>query len=83
MYNSLAAVVVQSLKALAAPVAVPSKDIKAWPSSQIEDIEDELGAIFKAYGKTSKDKADKVDKTLLVTQGNSPITTTRVGYSDG
>jgi hypothetical protein len=61
----LAAVVVQPLEALAAPVAVLSKDIKAWPSSQIEDIKDELGAVFKAYGKTTKDKADKVDKTKL------------------
>ena len=32
----------------------------------IKDIkEDELGAVFKAYGKTAKDKADKVDKTKL------------------
>ena len=28
--------------------------------------EDELGAIFKARGKTVKDKADKVDKTKLL-----------------
>jgi hypothetical protein len=36
---------------------VPIKDIK--------DIEDELKAVFKARGKTAKDKADKVDKTKL------------------
>jgi len=43
------------------------KDIKkAWPSSQIEDIKDELGAVFKAYGETVKDKADKVNKTKLL-----------------
>ena len=42
------------------------KDIKeVWLSSQIEDIKDELGAIFKAYGETTKDKADKVDETKL------------------
>src|SRR6266567_6700477 len=42
------------------------KDIKeAWPSSQIEDIKDKSGAIFKACGKTAKDEADKVDKTKL------------------
>ena len=27
--------------------------------------EDELGAVFKAYGKTTKEKIDKVDKTKL------------------
>ena len=27
--------------------------------------EGELGAVFKAYGETTKDKADKVDKTKL------------------
>jgi len=33
---------------------------------QIKDIkEDELGAVFKACGETTKDKADKVDKTKL------------------
>ena len=32
-----------------------------------EDIkEDELGAIFKARGETTKDKVDKVDKTKLL-----------------
>ena len=31
-----------------------------------EDIkEDKFGAVFKARGKTTKDKADKVDKTKL------------------
>ena len=46
---------------------MPIEDIKeAWPSSQIEDIEDELGAVFKARGETTKDKADKVDKTRLL-----------------
>ena len=28
----------------------------------MEDIKDEVGAIFKARGKTAKDKADKVDE---------------------
>jgi len=28
----------------------------------VEDIKDKIGAIFKAYGKTTKDKVDKVDK---------------------
>ena len=33
----------------------------------IKDIkEDEVGAVFKAYSKTIKDKADKVDKTKLL-----------------
>ena len=31
----------------------------------MEDIKDKVGAIFKAYSKTAKDKADKVDKTKL------------------
>ena len=31
----------------------------------MEDIKDKLGAVFKAYSKTAKDKADKVDKTEL------------------
>ena len=31
----------------------------------MEDIEDELGAVFKAHGKTAEDEADKVDKTEL------------------
>ena len=34
-------------------------------SSYIEDIKDKLRAIFKGCGKTTKDKADKVDKTKL------------------
>ena len=43
------------------------KDIKdTWPSSQIEDIKDEVGAVFEAYSKTTKDKADEVDKTELL-----------------
>ena len=41
--------------------------MEARLSSQIEDIkEEELGAIFKAYSKTTKDKVDKVDKTKLL-----------------
>ena len=32
----------------------------------IEDIKDKLGAVFKAYSETAKDKADKVDKTKLL-----------------
>jgi len=28
----------------------------------VEDIEDKVGAIFKARGETAEDKADKVDK---------------------
>jgi len=32
----------------------------------MEDIKDELGAVFKAYSKTIKDKADKIDKTKLL-----------------
>jgi len=40
--------------------------VEAWPSSQIEDIEDELGASFEAYSETAEDKADKVDKTELL-----------------
>jgi hypothetical protein len=31
----------------------------------IENIKDELGAVFKVCGKTAKDKADKVNKTKL------------------
>ena len=43
------------------------KDIKdTWLSSQIKDIKDKLGAVFKARSKTTKDKADKVDKTKLL-----------------
>jgi len=41
-------------------VVVLTEDIKeAWLSSQMEDIEDELGAVFK-------DKVDKVDETKLL-----------------
>jgi len=32
----------------------------------IKDIKDELGAVFKARGETTKDKADEVDKTKLL-----------------
>jgi hypothetical protein len=32
----------------------------------MEDIKDEVGAIFKARGKTAKDKADEVDKAGLL-----------------
>ena len=39
--------------------------VEAWLSSQTEDIEDELGAFFKAHGETAKDEADEVDKTKL------------------
>ena len=31
----------------------------------MENIKDKVGAIFKAYNKTAKDKADKVDKAKL------------------
>ena len=45
-----------------------SKDIKEVQlGSQIEDFkEDKFRAIFKACGKTAKDKANKVDKTKLL-----------------
>ena len=48
-------------------MAALSRDIQeeAQPSTQVEDIKDEVGAIFKARGKTAKDKADKVNKTEL------------------
>ena len=71
-YNSLSVVVVQPLEALVAlettqQAVVLTKDIKeVWLSSQIENIKDELGAVFKARGKAAKDKADKVDKTELL-----------------
>ena len=32
----------------------------------MEDIKDEIGAIFKALSKTTKDKADEVYKTELL-----------------
>ena len=38
---------------------------EAWLSSQIEDIEDESGAVFEARGETAEDEADEVDKTEL------------------
>ena len=45
---------------------MPIQGIKeAWPSSQIEDIEDESGAVFEACGETAEDEADKVDETEL------------------
>jgi len=48
-------------------VAALSKDIleEARPSTKVEDIEDEVGAIFEARGKTAEEKADKVDKAEL------------------
>ena len=39
--------------------------VEAWPSSQIEDIEDKLKAFFKARGETTKDKANEVNETKL------------------
>jgi len=44
-----------------------SKDIQkeARPSGQVEDIKNEVKAVFKARGKTTKNKVDKVDKTKL------------------
>ncbi len=49
-------------------VVTLSEDIEeARPGSQIEDFkEDKFGTIFKAHNKTTKDKADKVDKTKLL-----------------
>ena len=38
---------------------------EAQLNSQIENIKDKLGTIFKACGKTTKDKADKIDETKL------------------
>ena len=32
----------------------------------MENIKDKVGAIFKAYSKTTKDKVDKVNKTKLL-----------------
>ena len=40
--------------------------MEAWLSSQIENIKDELRAVFKPYSKAAKDKVDKVDKTKLL-----------------
>ena len=60
IYNSLSVVATQQ-------AVVLIKDIKeAWLSSQREDIKDKLGAVFEARGKTTEDKADKVDKTELL-----------------
>ena len=43
-----------------------TEDIKeALLSSQIEDIKDELGAVFEARSEVAKDKADEVDETKL------------------
>ena len=43
------------------------KDVKeAQLSSQIEDIEDESRAVFKACGETAKDEVDKVNETELL-----------------
>ena len=39
--------------------------MEAWLSSHIEDIEDELGAVFEARGETAEDKVDEVDETKL------------------
>ena len=45
-------------------VVVLSRDIQeeAQPSTQVEDIKDEVGAIFEARGETAEDKADEVNK---------------------
>jgi hypothetical protein len=32
----------------------------------VEDIKDEVGAIFKAYSKAAEDKVDKVDEAKLL-----------------
>jgi len=46
---------------------VLTEDIKeAGLSSQMEDIEDELGAVFKARGEAAEGEVDKVDKTKLL-----------------
>jgi hypothetical protein len=46
----------------------------------MEDIkEEELGAIFKACGKTVEDKVDKVDKTRLLELLAKEVT--RIGLS--
>jgi len=49
-------------------VVALSKDIQeeARPSGQVEDIEDEVKAVFEARGKTAKDKVDKVDTALAI-----------------
>ena len=50
------------------PVVALSEDIQeeAQPSTQVEDIKDEVRAIFKARGKATKDKVDEVDKAKLL-----------------
>ena len=66
MRDSLAAVVIQPLEASAAVIL--SKDIQeeVRPTGQKEGIkEDKLEAVFKARGKTTKDKLNKIDKTEL------------------
>ena len=40
--------------------------VEAQPSNQIKNIKDKLGAFFKARGETTKDKADKINKTKLL-----------------
>ena len=39
----------------------------------IKCIKDKLGAIFKACGKTTKDKVDRVDKTNVRGQPNRNV----------
>ena len=58
-HDSLSAVATQQAVVLIGDVK------EAWPSSQIEDIEDESGAVFEARGETAEDEADEVDKTEL------------------
>ena len=53
IYDSVSAVATQQV-------------VEAQPSSQTEDIKDELGVIFEAHGKTIKDEANKVDKIKLL-----------------
>ena len=45
-----------------------SKNIQeeAWLSTQVEDIKDEAGAIFKARSEAAEDKVDKVNKVKLL-----------------
>jgi len=49
------------------PVVALSEDIQeeAQPSTQVENIKDKVGTIFKACSKAAKDKVDKVDKAKL------------------
>ena len=53
----MAPVLIQQVVAL-------SKDIQeeAQPSGQVEEIKDEVKAVFEARGKTAEDKADKINK---------------------